>query len=68
VRAARRGHRCAVLTDGHRARRGGGAVLRRPHARRDRWRRRALAGPRRGVRATADRALDRAAHGAASAA
>ena len=68
VRAARRGHRRPVLADGHRAGRGGRAVLRRPHARRARWRRRALAGPRRGVRAPAGRALDRAAHGAASAA
>ena len=53
VRAARRGHRRAVLADGHRAGRGGRAVLRRPHARRDRWPRRALAGPRRGVGAPA---------------
>ena len=50
VRAARSRNRCALVIDGHRARRRGRAVLRRPHARRDRRRRRALAGPRRRVR------------------
>ncbi len=47
VRARRGRHRRAQLADGDRRPRGGRALLRRRHARRDRRTRRALAGPRR---------------------